>query len=327
MQVKEKRRVQATAEKTRRALALTEANRQRLYAYLQTRRYTMGHGKKLLKRATYAALKNAASNSSVDKNVYCVQKRLFWNKETRRLAFQEFRLDTPYIDALVDEIRKKEKYMRATNKAAAEVEKAALEAARAEELRNLQYERDYERVRFLMSLDIHNLGVTDPFANDTSQAGGVGGASTHLILESGRGQLQESFLWSLVTEYTQVLHCEHPQTRIFELMHVCIEAFRAVIVQWWLRLAVAVFDSKTDIRNQQRNGRKSVTTVQGLDKAYDLKKMVRALKKEFSCNGTVIEDPEHGSIIQLQGDQRHAVKEFLARESICSVDQIRIHGV
>lgn len=34
----------------------------------------------------------------------------------------------------------------------------------------------------LMSLDFQNLGVPDPFANDTTKAGGVGGnASTHLI--------------------------------------------------------------------------------------------------------------------------------------------------
>jgi len=116
----------------------------------------------------------------------------------------------------------------------------------------------------LMSLEIPNLGVPDPFANDTTHAGGASGsASTHLV----------------------------------------------------------------HIRNQQRNGRKSVTTVQGLDKAFDLKKMVRALKKEFSCNGTVIDDPEHGCIIQLQGDQRQAVKEFLEREGICVPDQVRIHGV
>lgn len=80
------------------------------------------------------------------------------------------------------------------------------------------------------------------------------------------------------------------------------------------------------IRNQQRNGRKSVTTVQGLDKQFDLKKLVRALKKEFSCNGTVIEDPEHGSILQLQGDKRNDVKLFLEREGICTADQIRMHG-
>lgn len=35
-----------------------------------------------------------------------------------------------------------------------------------------------------MSLDLQNLGVSDPFANDTTKAGGVGGnASTHLIRE------------------------------------------------------------------------------------------------------------------------------------------------
>lgn len=80
------------------------------------------------------------------------------------------------------------------------------------------------------------------------------------------------------------------------------------------------------IRNQQRNGRKSVTTIQGLDKQFDLKKLVRALKKEYSCNGTVIEDPEYGSIIQLQGDKRNDVKAFLEREGICTADQIRLHG-
>ncbi|KAK1444934.1 eukaryotic translation initiation factor SUI1 like protein [Babesia gibsoni] len=81
------------------------------------------------------------------------------------------------------------------------------------------------------------------------------------------------------------------------------------------------------IRNQQRNGRKSVTTVQGLEETLDLKKMVRALKKEFSCNGTVITHAEYGSIIQLQGDKRHDVVRFLERENLVSPDQIRIHGV
>lgn len=60
----------------------------------------------------------------------------------------------------------------------------------------------------------------------------------------------------------------------------------------------------SDIRNQQRNGRKSLTTVEGLARAYDIKKICKALKKEFSCNGTVIQSEELGEIIQLQGDQR-----------------------
>ncbi len=49
-------------------------------------------------------------------------------------------------------------------------------------------------------------------------------------------------------------------------------------------------------RIQQRNGRKTLTTVQGLSSDYDLKKIVRACKKEFACNGTVVEHPEYGEV-------------------------------
>ena len=37
-------------------------------------------------------------------------------------------------------------------------------------------------------------------------------------------------------------------------------------------------------------------------------KIVRAAKKEFACNGTVVEHPEYGEVLQLQGDQRTNVK-------------------
>uniref|UniRef100_A0A5S6Q2R3 SUI1 domain-containing protein n=1 Tax=Trichuris muris TaxID=70415 RepID=A0A5S6Q2R3_TRIMR len=45
------------------------------------------------------------------------------------------------------------------------------------------------------------------------------------------------------------------------------------------------------IRIQQRTGRKTITTVQGIALEYDLKKIVRYLKKEYNCNGTVVEHP------------------------------------
>ena len=48
------------------------------------------------------------------------------------------------------------------------------------------------------------------------------------------------------------------------------------------------------IRVQQRNGKKSLTTVQGLPKEFDLKKILKALKKEYCCNGCVVEDEENG---------------------------------
>ena len=40
-----------------------------------------------------------------------------------------------------------------------------------------------------------------------------------------------------------------------------------------------VQDGLVHIRIQQRNGRKTLTTVQGLSKEYDLKKIVRSCKK------------------------------------------------
>ncbi len=85
-------------------------------------------------------------------------------------------------------------------------------------------------------------------------------------------------------------------------------------------------DSKVHLRVQQRNGRKCITTIQGLADDLDIKKIARALKKTFHCDGTVNVDEEHGEIVQLSGDQRTNVREFLLDQQICHADQIVIHG-
>lgn len=123
------------------------------------------------------------------------------------------------------------------------------------------------------------------------------------------------------------------------------------------------------IRIQQRNGRKTLTTVQGISADYDKKKLVKAFKKvnvllfplqpgsgldqnrsdqnraavwfhpsvclwshltahasdllliveqKFACNGTVIEHPEYGEVIQLQGDQRKNICQFLIEVRLSS---------
>ena len=77
---------------------------------------------------------------------------------------------------------------------------------------------------------------------------------------------------------------------------------------------------------QQRNGRKSWTLITGLDERFDPKKILRQMQKTFSCNGTVVEDSEHGCVIQLQGDQRELVVQFLKEQAICTGDEIRMHG-
>jgi translation initiation factor 1 len=119
------------------------------------------------------------------------------------------------------------------------------------------------------------------------------------------------------------------------------------------------------IRIQQRNGRKTLTTIQGIPKRaciaitlifapivtdsveYDLKKLLQAFKKvefpslvlsllsldswtnftpkDFACNGTLIKDPDMGDIIQLQGDQRSKVFNFLTEEGIPK-NSIKVHG-
>jgi len=80
------------------------------------------------------------------------------------------------------------------------------------------------------------------------------------------------------------------------------------------------------IRIQQRNGRKTLTTIQGISQEFDKKKLVRAFKKEFACNGTVVEHPEYGEVIQLQGDQRNNVCLFLTKIGIAKEDQLKVHG-
>ncbi|GAB1312146.1 Eukaryotic translation initiation factor eIF-1 [Madurella fahalii] len=86
------------------------------------------------------------------------------------------------------------------------------------------------------------------------------------------------------------------------------------------------------IRIQQRNGRKTLTTVQGIPSKFDHKKILKVIKKEFACNGTIISDTESkglGEVIQLQGDHRLKIKDFLVdSQSGLGLDEknIKIHG-
>lgn len=80
------------------------------------------------------------------------------------------------------------------------------------------------------------------------------------------------------------------------------------------------------IRIQQRNGRKTLTTVQGIDSKYDLKKIIKYTKKQFACNGTVVDHSEYGEVIQYQGDQREMLSKWLIDAKICEKESIKVHG-
>ena len=83
---------------------------------------------------------------------------------------------------------------------------------------------------------------------------------------------------------------------------------------------------KIHIRVQQRNGRKCITTIQGLADDLDIKRITRAIKKTYQCNGSVNVDEDHGEIAQFSGDQRSNCSKFLVEQEICHMDQIVIHG-
>ncbi|CAL2033524.1 unnamed protein product [Caenorhabditis brenneri] len=47
---------------------------------------------------------------------------------------------------------------------------------------------------------------------------------------------------------------------------------------------------------------------------------------KHSCNGTIVEHPEYGEVIQLTGDQREKVKDFLIKVGIVNESNCRVHG-
>ena len=80
------------------------------------------------------------------------------------------------------------------------------------------------------------------------------------------------------------------------------------------------------VRLQQRNGKKTLTTIQGLSKDLEFKKLLKAFKKEFACNGCIIDHKEFGEVIQLQGDQRENIKKFLINSDLSDEEHIKLHG-
>jgi translation initiation factor 1 len=82
-----------------------------------------------------------------------------------------------------------------------------------------------------------------------------------------------------------------------------------------------------DMRIQQRKGAKCITIIEGLTDDTDvLKKMLKHFKKTLSTNGILVDDPELKWVMQLQGDQRRAVQDFLVINKFYEFEQIRVHG-
>ena len=83
---------------------------------------------------------------------------------------------------------------------------------------------------------------------------------------------------------------------------------------------------RVHIRVQLRNRKKAICSIQGLADDLDLPRILKALKRMFKCNGSIVKDEEWGEIIQLQGDHRAGIVDFLVKEEIVPRENIIIHG-
>lgn len=84
--------------------------------------------------------------------------------------------------------------------------------------------------------------------------------------------------------------------------------------------------NKVHVRCQQRGTRKAITSISGLDQRIDFKKMLKYICRTYSCNGSLQKDVKKNMVIQLTGDKRDVIKEFLSEEGIVKPQSILLHG-
>ena len=77
----------------------------------------------------------------------------------------------------------------------------------------------------------------------------------------------------------------------------------------------------------KRNGTKCITSVTGLAKDLDLKKILSYIKKKYNCNGCIVDNEEYGEVITFTGDQKKNVYDFLIKEEINKKDEITLKGI
>ena len=87
-----------------------------------------------------------------------------------------------------------------------------------------------------------------------------------------------------------------------------------------------IISDQVHIRIQQRNARKCITIVEGLSPDLNLKKILKVMKKAFSCNGAITKNEEYGQVVQMSGDQRENIKGFFISQEIVESENLILHG-
>lgn len=120
---------------------------------------------------------------------------------------------------------------------------------------------------------------------------------------------------------TQIKHTQQQQQQI-QLTQLKLEPMQMQKQDINLDVTVNgdVDTNEVHVRVFQRKSNKYICTIEGLSKDSDFKKLVKQMKDEFHCNGSFTTD----GIIQLQGDHRKVIKEFLTKKKLGK--KIKVHG-
>lgn len=86
-------------------------------------------------------------------------------------------------------------------------------------------------------------------------------------------------------------------------------------------------DIPIHIRIQQRTTRKKITICEGLPSNIIFSKVIRALRHNFHCNVSLVDDPEHGKVLKMQGNHVQNLVDFLTETRLGLPSQIKIHGI
>lgn len=92
------------------------------------------------------------------------------------------------------------------------------------------------------------------------------------------------------------------------------------------QIPIGKSEQKIHIRLKQRNARQSQTLVEEMPSDLDLKKITKAMRKTFSCMGSVCKTNDDKPYILFSGDQRDTVKKFLMDNGIAGENEIIRHG-
>jgi len=81
------------------------------------------------------------------------------------------------------------------------------------------------------------------------------------------------------------------------------------------------------LRIQKRTGKKCLTFIQGIPDTIDVKSLCQKIRKMYHCNCTEIDHPKIGKCVQMSGDSRDDLIQFLIKEKVVpSEKEIKLHG-